>query len=269
MEQYILKTNRDGSVITVRDVQMQLLSMMKDIDALCQKHHIPYVLCGGSCLGAVRHKGFIPWDDDADIAMMYEDYLRFLTVVDELPSIYMHQSFETHREYNVCIPAMKIRKRDTYVREANFLLRNKCKDSDGLFIDVFILDYLSEDFKEDYQARIKARLYLAALVVIDNMGINPVHLKQRFVSFVREYSRKNKGSKWIGYDLTWTFNSCKKPVRYSYESVFPVTYVPFEDTMLPIPNRPKDMLDVEIGTTFMSYPPKKDQKPKHIKDIRL
>ena len=74
MKEYILKTRKDGTSITVRDVQLVLLEMLKDIDALCKKHNIRYWLTGGSALGAVRHKGFIPWDDDADIGMLREDY---------------------------------------------------------------------------------------------------------------------------------------------------------------------------------------------------
>lgn len=71
----------------------------------------------------------------------------------------------------------------------------------------------------------------------------------------------------IGFDLTWCFNSFFHPVVYPKESVFPIQYVPFEDTMLPIPKRPKDLLDAEVSVNHMSYPPKKDQQPKHIKDI--
>lgn len=77
MKEYILKTKKDGSSITVRDVQLVLLEMLKDIDSLCKKHNIKYWLTGGSALGAVRHKGFIPWDDDADIGMLREDYENF------------------------------------------------------------------------------------------------------------------------------------------------------------------------------------------------
>ena len=84
MKEYILKTRKDGTSITVRDVQLVLLEMLKDIDALCKKHNIRYWLTGGSALGAVRHKGFIPWDDDADIGMLREDYEKFQRVVHEL-----------------------------------------------------------------------------------------------------------------------------------------------------------------------------------------
>ena len=85
MKEYILKTRKDGTSITVRDVQLVLLEMLKDIDALCKKHNIRYWLTGGSALGAVRHKGFIPWDDDADIGMLREDYEKFQRVVHEPP----------------------------------------------------------------------------------------------------------------------------------------------------------------------------------------
>ena len=66
-------------------------------------------------LGAVRHKGFIPWDDDADIGMLREDYEKFQRVVHELGDAYITQCFETHREYNVLVPPMKVRKKGTYV----------------------------------------------------------------------------------------------------------------------------------------------------------
>ena len=113
MEEYVLKTNPDGTKITVHDVHVVLLEMLKDIDALCRKHNIPYFLNGGTALGAVRHKGFIPWDDDADISMMREDFDRFREVVKtDLPDKYVAQCFASDRRYNVLIPGMKIRKKE-------------------------------------------------------------------------------------------------------------------------------------------------------------
>ena len=127
MEEYVLKTNPDGTKITVHDVHVVLLEMLKDIDALCRKHNIPYFLNGGTALGAVRHKGFIPWDDDADISMMREDFDRFREVIKtDLPDKYVAQCFANDRRYNVLIPGMKIRKKGTYLKEVNTLLSNRC-----------------------------------------------------------------------------------------------------------------------------------------------
>lgn len=273
MKEYILKTNEDGSKITVRDVQDVLLGMLKDIDVICRKYDIPYYLTGGSCLGAVRHNGFIPWDDDADIGMLYEDYIRFIEVLkQELdPKVYYFQCFDTHPAYNVCIPAMKIRKRGTYLKEVNTLLKNRCKDGDGVFIDVFLIDYIDERKWVDFLCRMKAYVYMGIITLFENIKINPYFLKKRFVKFSRRYSRKSKarGSSLIGYDLNWTFNSPLHPVVYQKEDIYPVVYHPFEDTKLPIPNNAKALLDVEISVHHMEYPPQKMQQPKHIVDIDL
>lgn len=269
MEQYILKQKKDGQIITVRDVQMKLLDILKDIDNLCQRHNISYWLTGGSALGAVRHQGFIPWDDDADIGMMYEDYLHFLNVVKELDARYVVQCFNTHKEYNVCVPAMKIRLKNTYCEEYNWLLKNKCKDSDGLFIDVFIIDYISPNKYKDFIWRCRNGALMLMITALENLHCNPLVLKRRYIRNARKYGELNKGSKFIGYDLTWSFNSFFHPVVYKKDSVFPIQYVIFEDTKLPIPNNPKEMLDAEISIHHMSYPKKEDQVPKHIKDIEI
>lgn len=268
-KEYILKTNNDGTTITVRDVQLVLLNMLKDIDELCKRHNITYWLIGGSALGAVRHKGFIPWDDDADVGMMREDYERFLNVAHELGEDYIVHSFEEYKEYNVLVPPMKIRKKGTYCEEKNILLKNKCKDSDGLFIDVFILDYVSENKVVDFTWRFRNGCLMIFIALLENIHLNPLFLKECFVNNAKKYGVINKDSALIGYDLTWTFNSFFHPIVYPIETVFPIRYVAFEDTMLAVPKDPKVMLDVEISIHHMSYPPLKDQQPKHIKDIAL
>ena len=195
-------------------------------------------------------------------------YLKLLEAVKDLdPKKYIVQSFETHKEYNVLIPAMKIRLKHTYCEEYNALLKNKCKDSDGIFIDVFIIDYVSENHVKDFVWRCRNGILMLLIAALENLHINPLPLKKRYVRNARKYGKQNQDSPMIGFDLTWCFNSFFHPVVYPKESVFPIQYVPFEDTMLPIPKRPKDLLDAEVSVNHMSYPPKKDQQPKHIKDI--
>ena len=73
-----------------------MLRILKVVDHICRRHQIPYWLCSGTLLGAVRHGGFIPWDDDLDIAMLREDYERFLAVAGcELPPDMFLQTKET------------------------------------------------------------------------------------------------------------------------------------------------------------------------------
>ena len=113
--EYIVKQFADGSKVTVRELQLELLEMMKDIDAICKKHNITYFLSSGSCLGAVRHKGFIPWDDDMDIAMSRDEFKKFIKALDkDLPKRkYCYHCYEKSKKYTVTWPAMKIRKKKT------------------------------------------------------------------------------------------------------------------------------------------------------------
>ena len=65
------------------DLQERMLLLLKEIDAICRKNNITYFLFAGTALGAARHKGFIPWDDDTDIIMDLENYERFLSIINE------------------------------------------------------------------------------------------------------------------------------------------------------------------------------------------
>ena len=70
----------------IKKVQNEILSIFIEIDKLCEKHNLRYYAIGGTCIGAVRHNGFIPWDDDLDIAMPRKDYERFIAIAsEELP----------------------------------------------------------------------------------------------------------------------------------------------------------------------------------------
>lgn len=119
-----------------RRMQLVELDMIKELDRVCRKNNIKYVLVGGSLLGAIRHHGYIPWDDDADIAMLREDYERFKKHIKELDSdICYFQDHETDPEYRWGYG--KLRRTGTkYVRIGQEHL--KCKT--GIFIDIFPMD---------------------------------------------------------------------------------------------------------------------------------
>ncbi len=269
MEKYVIAKHADGSEICVSDVHNVLLSMIKDLDVILRKHNIPYWLAGGSALGAVRHEGFIPWDDDMDIAMMRSDYERFLKeALPDLSDRYVFQCYEKDPKFNVCVPAKLVLKH-THIKEYNTLLKSKCEYGDGLFIDIFVCDEVSMKRSHDLPPRLANVLLMGVITVLENIGMNPRILKNLFMKNARRYGERNRGSDTIGYALTWCFNSLLHPVRYPKDSVFPIQYVKFEDTTLPIPRNPHIMLDVEVSKNHMSYPPLKDQRPKHIRDAEL
>ena len=120
----------------LRRMQLVELDLLKELDRVCRKYDINYVVVGGTMLGAIRHKGFIPWDDDADIAMLREDYDKFKLHIDELdPSICYFQDHDTDPNYFWGYG--KLRRTGTkYVRVGQEHL--KCKT--GIFIDIFPMD---------------------------------------------------------------------------------------------------------------------------------
>ena len=70
------------SDVSVRSIQLKIVDVLKEFQRVCKKHNLQYFAIGGTCIGAVRHNGFIPWDDDIDVAMPYEDYVRFIEIAE-------------------------------------------------------------------------------------------------------------------------------------------------------------------------------------------
>ena len=119
----------------LKDIQATLQAMIRDIDTFCRKYHITYALCGGSCLGAVRHKGFIPWDDDMDICMPRADYERFIYFFSrECDSDYWVQNIRIDKRYDLHFS--KVRKKGTRFEEIYETEPEKA----GMFIDIFPID---------------------------------------------------------------------------------------------------------------------------------
>ena len=117
-------------------MQLTELDMLVEFDKVCRKYNINYVLFGGSLLGAVRHQGYIPWDDDADIGMLREDYETFKKHKDEMnPNICFFQDHDTDPEYRWGYGKLR-RTGSTYIRVGQEHL--KCKT--GIFVDVFPMD---------------------------------------------------------------------------------------------------------------------------------
>ncbi len=116
----------------VEQVQQALLVMMDDFDRLCRKHSLTYFLCGGSALGAQRHQGFIPWDDDLDLAMPRADYDRLAELItQEYSDRYWVQTIHNNALYD--LPFLKMRKKGTRFLE----VFEPDPEHAGIFLDVF------------------------------------------------------------------------------------------------------------------------------------
>ena len=119
------------------------LNLLKEFLLICKKENLHYYLLGGTLLGAVRHKGFIPWDDDVDIGMPRKDYEKFISCAQKyLPEYCFLQTFRTDPQYP--FPFAKIRDNRTIYKE--FLL-SKLQINHGVWIDIFPLDFCSTNYK--------------------------------------------------------------------------------------------------------------------------
>ena len=122
---------------TRNDVHKCLLFILQDINRICRKYDIKYTLGYGTLIGAVRHKGFIPWDDDLDIALMKKDYVRLLKCLkEELPAQYRLQTHETDRNYYLAFA--KIRETDSEIKETGEY--DELYAYKGIYIDIFSME---------------------------------------------------------------------------------------------------------------------------------
>ena len=135
---------------TVREHQMCSLKILQVADKICRENDIPYFLTNGTLLGAVREKGFISWDDDADLFMLREDYERFCKVFDKYPdSKFFLQNVNTDKGFFLPFLA-RVCMNDTYCWPKGY--ENE-KFHTGLFVDIYPLDYGFSDKFSKYIRR--------------------------------------------------------------------------------------------------------------------
>ena len=119
-----------------RKIQLVELEIGKEVKRICEKHNIKYFLDGGSLLGAIRHNGFIPWDDDMDFGMVRDEFEKFLKVAKvELKDGFFLQTWETDPTYP--FEFAKIRKEGTLLLEVSY---SKKTTHSGIWVDIFPYD---------------------------------------------------------------------------------------------------------------------------------
>lgn len=143
----ILKNN------DLRKAQLLMLKILKEIHNICVKNNIKYFLSDGTLIGAIRHNGFIPWDDDLDIGMLREDYEKFCSIAqEELPEEFVLQTQKTDKGYGLQFGKV-ILKNTIWIEK---VAKNTKRDYSGLYIDIFPYDKIPEDKRKQ---KIINRLY--------------------------------------------------------------------------------------------------------------
>ena len=140
----------------MNDLQKVLLNLLKEFIRVCEKHNLRYFLVGGSCLGAARHQGFIPWDDDIDVGMPREDYDKFVELSSEYEGThYFLQTWKTDPHYNYNYAKLRD-SNTTFIEDLYFMHRI----NHGIWIDIFPIDGMSYNKNDDPKKFAKKITYL-------------------------------------------------------------------------------------------------------------
>ena len=242
---------------------------MKEIDLLCKKHNITYYLNGGNALGAIRHNGFIPWDDDMDIMMQTKDYRKFIEVCRaELdPNKWYIQ--EAWKDWPGCFS--KIRLKGTYMEDVGEW-SGIAKENRGIYIDVFELvnapsskfqklsQYVCAKLLNAYSLRQKGyktdSLTKKSVIFLSGIMKNQAIFKG-IKREVYRYSKNDTRDIANFYGMSRFYNAFydssvfKEPVYHKYESIY-----------LPLPTEYEVYLRNAFGD-YLKLPPPDKQKPAH------
>lgn len=246
--------------------QKHLLKLLREIDEICKRHHLRYVMAGGSLIGVVRNEGFIPWDDDVDIYMPGDDWDKFVELSrTEFPPDRAVQCVDVDREFTNTFP----RYADTAscAIHRHQLIGN---DKAGEIIDVLTLDPIPPDDKEYEKYRTHMMIY-SELVNVAYVYCNrweiPVtmYLKYLAMYFFLGKDRTLKKLEKIMY--SYKEEDCDRyamrwggcPFLFDKDMMFPVKYMNFEGIQVMVPNRVSDYLIWHYGDEWSYIPPHEER----------
>lgn len=258
-------------------IQSIELKMLLEFDSLCKKYNISYTLAGGTMIGAVRHKGFIPWDDDVDVYVLRDDFNRIRKIFPkELAGTKIfYQSHQTDKNYYYQFD--KLRMNGTIFKET-FLENHKINH--GVFIDIFPIDYVPNnpilrmiqyiEYRSirlilmckyiNINARKGIKKYLATIIRLifwwtnlDKLYAKGEKIAQKYLD-IKDKCQYVRNLNSVGSDGT--------KETYLIEDLKKTQKIEFESYLLSISTNYDQMLR-KIYNDYMKLPPKDERKTRH------
>lgn len=227
-KQYILTSEE------LKKVQQVELELLIEFDRICQKSNIRYSIDGGTLLGAIRHKGFIPWDDDADVILNREEYEKFSSVVDSELDTDKFYFQDLNRTKGYRWGYGKLRRKDTtFVR----LNQEKMPYEQGVFLDIFVCDNVPENyllrcvcnfnsflFRKSFYSEVGIHTSTGIIKIVYQIlnKIPESTLKKYYQKYIN--FRNKKKSNWV---KCLTFPACNNKFGYKrewYEDTIKLTF---------------------------------------------
>ncbi len=243
---------RYDSTYDLTDVHARLLKILKDIHKFCEEHDISYALCGGSALGAVRHNGFIPWDDDADIMLDRKNYDRFLKefsvqgyVIEKIMWVYRVRDVSDESDNPMCVDL--------------FVFDNVPEKKLARIFKILNIKLLQGMIKEKVNYKEYPFVYrfpLFATHVFGKLFTKRFKLK-RYDKVMQWGNKKKTANKALYNDLFKYLGVC-----YDADIMTSLQLHTFEDTELYIPTGYDDYLTAAYGD-YMTPPPVENRVPEH------
>lgn len=251
----------------LRHLQLAILTIMKDVDELCKKNNITYYLLGGSAIGAVRHKGFIPWDDDLDIMMSADNYENFIKVCRE--QLDKEKYYLQVGLVDWPLNFTKVRLRGTNITEYEGYTS---QGENGIYLDVFKLENSPSCKFQQWIQYVLAKYFLCyqlSVRTFESGGLKKrllmlasFPLKVRFLRIMVQRYVEHYGSCSDFYGSFYFRTRFK--TAFTRKTVFgkPV-FLPFEDITLPVPEHYDSYLTQMFGD-YMTPPPVEKQVGFHM-----
>ncbi len=253
-----------------RKVQLHQVEMLKQLINVFSQEGLTYFAIGGTALGAVRHQGFIPWDDDIDIAMPRADYEKFLTLQSKLPKNFFIQNART--ENNYCLYFSKVRDTNTLFLENR---KSKYDINHGIFIDIFPWDEVDDIKKQSklvrklkgkYRRSIFPNGENRSLLSVFKWGMYKVF--SGFKSSESLYEKLDNAHQMYNGSGTGKLGNAIVGEAIDLNDLYPLKYIKFEDIEIACPKNIEKYLSDKYGD-YMTLPKVEDRVCHNPLDICL